>query len=88
MQVMLQASVLDGLALDPFAVGEDGLPTAEVDFGGREIAGALVAAGMVVMLDEGRDLPFEIAGQMVILEQDAVLEGVVLALDLALGLGC
>ncbi len=32
-------------------------------------------AGMVVKLDEGRDLPFEIARQVVVFEQDAVLEG-------------
>ena len=43
-------------------------------------------AGMVVVLDEGRDLPFEIAGQVVVLEQDAVLERLMPALDLALRL--
>src|SRR5215208_5469160 len=81
---MLQASLLYSLSLYPFAFGENGLPTAEVDVGGREIAEALVIAGMIVVLDEGGDLPFEIAGQVVILEQDAVLEGLVPALDLAL----
>lgn len=72
---MLQASPVDGVALDPFAFGEDGLPAAEVDIGGRQVAEALMVAGIVVMLDEGRNLPFEIAGHIVILEQDAVLEG-------------
>ena len=43
-------------------------------------------AGMVVMRHEGRDLAFEIAGQVVMLEQDAVLERLMPALDLALGL--
>lgn len=81
---MLQASLLDGLALDPFAFVEDGLPAAEVDVGGREIAEALVRSDMVVMLDEGRDLPFKVTGQIVIFEQDAVLQGLVPALDLAL----
>ena len=38
------------------------------------------------VLDEGRDVSLEIAGQIVILEQDAVLECLVPALDLALGL--
>ncbi|KQZ96021.1 hypothetical protein ASD64_17795 [Mesorhizobium sp. Root157] len=38
------------------------------------------------MLDEGRDLPLEIAWQEVVFEQDAVLERLVPALDLALGL--
>ena len=43
-------------------------------------------AGMVVMSHEGRDLAFEIAGQVIVLEQDAVLERLMPALDLALGL--
>jgi hypothetical protein len=29
------------------------------------------------MLDEGIDLPFEISGQIIVVEQDAVLEGLV-----------
>ena len=47
---------------------------------------ALVIAGMVVMSHEGRDLTFEIAGQVIVLEQDAVLERLMPALDLAVGL--
>ena len=43
-------------------------------------------AGMVVMSHEGRDLAFEIAGQVMVLEQDAVIERLMPALDLALGL--
>ena len=39
------------------------------------------------MFDEGADLPFEISGQVVVVEQDAVLQGLVPALDLSLGLG-
>ena len=86
MQLMLQATVCDCLALDPFAFEEDGLGPSEVDVGRGEIAEALVIAGMVVMRHEGRDLTFEIAGQVVVLEQDAVLERLMPALDLALGL--
>jgi hypothetical protein len=86
MQVVLQATIGDGLAFDPFAFEEDGLSASEVDVSRSEIAEALVIAGMVVVLDEGRDLAFEIAGQVVMLEQDAVLERLMSALDLALGL--
>ena len=86
MQLMLQATVGDCLALDPFAFEEDGLSPSEVDVSRREIVQALVIAGMVVMRHEGRDLAFEIAGQVVVLEQDAVLERLMPALDLALGL--
>ena len=85
MQLMLQATVCDCLALDPFAFEEDGLGSSEVDVGWREIAQALVIAGMVVMSHEGRDLAFEIAGQVIVLEQDAVLERLMPALDLAEG---
>ena len=42
---------------------------------------------MVVMLDEGDDRRFKIALQVVIFEQDAVLEDLVPALDLAVRLG-
>jgi hypothetical protein len=84
---MLQASLLDGLALYPFAFSEDGLSTAEVDVGGGQVAEALVISGMVVVFDESGHLPFEIIWQLGIFEQDAVLEGLVPALDLALRLG-
>ena len=60
---MQQAALLDGLAFDPFAFGEDGLTPAEVDVGRGEVIDALVIAAVIVVLDEGRHLPFEIAGQ-------------------------
>ena len=41
---------------------------------------------VVIVLDERLDLRFEIAGQIIIFEQDAVFEGLVPTLDLALGL--
>ena len=63
MQVMLQTTICDGLAFDPFAFEEDGLGPPEVDVSRSEIAEALVIASMVVVvLDEGGDLAFEIAG--------------------------
>ena len=44
-------------------------------------------ASVIVVLNEARDLGFEITGQIIVLEQNAVLERLVPALDLALGLG-
>ena len=44
-------------------------------------------APMVVVLDKGGDLGFEIAGEEVVFEQNAVLQGLVPALNLALSLG-
>jgi hypothetical protein len=73
------------LALDPFAFEEDGLSAPEVDVSWGKIVEALVIAGMVLMRHEGRDLAFEVAGQVVVLKQDAVLERLMPALNLALG---
>ena len=70
-QLVLQATICGCLAFDPFAFEEDGLSATEVDVGRSEIAEALVIADVVVVLDEGGDLTFEIAGQVVVLEQDA-----------------
>ena len=86
MQLMLQATVCDCLALDPFAFEEDGLSAPEVDVSWGKIIEALVIGGMVVMRHEGRDLAFEVAGQVIVLKQDAVLERLMPALDFALGL--
>ena len=41
---------------------------------------------VIVVLDEARDLGFEITGQIIVLEQNAVFERLVPAPDLALGL--
>ena len=84
---VLQAAMFDGLSLDPFALFDDGLGPAEVGVGGRHIVQALVVAPMIVMLDERLDLTFEVSRQEVVFQEDAVLEGLVPALDLALGLG-
>jgi hypothetical protein len=46
-----------------------------------------VVAPVVVVIDEGIDLRFEVTGQEVVFQQDAVLQGLVPSLDLALGLG-
>ncbi len=88
---MLQAPILECLSLDPFSSFDDSGSPAEVGIGRRHIVEALVVALVVVVLDEGLDLLFEIAGQEVVLQQHAVLERLVPAFDLALSLrmeGC
>ncbi len=72
---VLQAPVLDGLPFDPFALFDDGLGLAEVGVGWGRVVEALVVAPVVVMLDEGCDLGFEVAGQEVVLQEDSVFEG-------------
>ena len=54
---MLQAPMFDGLSLDPFTLFEDGRRPAEVGVGERHVFQALVVALVVVVLDEGLDLP-------------------------------
>ena len=46
----------------------------------------LVIADIIVMLDEGIDLLFEISWQIVVVDQDSVLKDFMPALDLAQGL--
>ena len=84
---VLQAPKLDGLALDALALFDDGCCPAEVGVGRCHVGQALVVTLVVVVLDEGLDVGFEVAGQEVVFQQDAVFQGLVPALDLALGLG-
>ena len=56
---MLQAPMFECLSLDPFSSFDDGGSPAEVGIGGRDVVEALVVALVVVMLDEGLDLPFD-----------------------------
>ena len=84
--VVVQAAQSDGLSFDPFAFDEDGFAAAEVDVSRGEIVEALVVSAMIVMFDEGRDLGFEVFLKEVVFEQDAVLERLVPAFDLALRL--
>ena len=78
---MLQAAFLDCQFLDFLPFSDDGFVTPKVDVGGCDVVNALVIALMIVVIDEGFDLGFEIAGQEVILKQDAVFERLVPALN-------
>ena len=81
---MLQAAVLNGFAFDCLPSLQDGLPATGVDVGRGEVVQAFVVAPVIVVIDEGTDLGLEIAWQIVVLQQDAVLECLMPALDLAL----
>jgi hypothetical protein len=81
---VLQSSVFDGLSFGPFALKQDGLAAPEVDVGWGEIVDALVITPVVVIGDERIDLGFEVAAQIVVLDQDAVLERLMPALDFPL----
>ena len=84
---MLQATVCDGGSLMRLRSARIVCGSAEVDVSRREVVDAFMIADVIVVLDEGGDLPFEIARQVIVVEQNAVLQGLVPALDLSLGLG-
>ena len=84
---MGQAAFVDSQVLDPFPSVDDVPVSSEVDVGGCEVAEAFVISAVIVALDEGTDGGLEITWQIVVFEQDAVLQGLVPSLDLALGLG-
>ena len=60
---MKQASILDCLSFDALPFGEDLSGPAEVDIGRVQVLQALVIAPVIVVLDEGPDLGFEITGR-------------------------
>src|SRR6202044_1507347 len=84
---MLQAAVCDCGPLDTSAFCEDGVRSTEVDVSGREVVDALMIADVIVVLDEGVDLLLDISRQIIVVEQNAVLQGLMPTLDLSLGLG-
>src|SRR4051812_5588557 len=83
---MPQAAVGERLSFDPLPFEQDRLPASKVDVGGGEVIQALVSARVIVALHKGPNLRLQIAGQVVVLQQDAVLQRLMPALDLALGL--
>jgi hypothetical protein len=65
-----QATPVDGPAFDARAFAQDGLPPAGVDVGRGQVAQAPMVAPVVVALDEGPDPRLEVAGQVVVPEQE------------------
>jgi hypothetical protein len=55
------------LSFDPFPFDQNGLAPPELDVGGRQVGDALVISQVIVVSDEGLDLGFEIAWQVIVL---------------------
>ena len=81
---MLQAAVLDSQFLDLVPLSDDGFVAPKIDVSRCDVVQALVVALVVVVIDEGPDLMFEIARQIVVFEENPVLHGLMPALDFAL----
>ena len=84
---VMQAPGLDSLSFDPFSLFRDGLSPSEVDIGRGQIIDALVIAVVVVVIHEGFIAGFKISGEEVVIQQEAVLQGLVPSFNLALSLG-
>jgi hypothetical protein len=82
-----QATMFDSFLFDAVSFLQNRLAPAEVDVRWGQIFQALMVTLVVVVLDEAPDLRFEIARQVIILQQYSVLERLMPTLDLALGLG-
>ena len=82
--LMVQAAVLDGQFFDPVPPFDDGDVAAELGVDGRDVAEALVLAVVVIVLDESADLAFKVPRQIIVFQQDAVLQRLMPAPDLAL----
>lgn len=74
---MMQASLFDGFAFDPLSLLDDGFCSAEVDISRCGVVQALVIALVIILFDERFDQRFWIAGEVMVLQQDAVLERLV-----------
>ena len=79
--------MFDSFLFDAVSFLQNRLAPAEVDVRWGQIFQALMVTLVVVVLDEAPDLRFEIARQVIILQQYSVLERLMPTLDLALGLG-
>ena len=69
----MQAARFECLSFDPFSLFQNGFIPSEVDVRRRDVVQALMVALVVVVIDEGFDLRFEITRQEVMFQQDAVL---------------
>ncbi len=83
---MLQAAFLDCQFLDLVPFSDDGFVAPKIDVCRCNVVQALMVSFVIVVIDEGPDLTFKIALQVIVLQQYPVLHGLMPALDLALGL--
>jgi hypothetical protein len=59
------------------------LATPEVDVCGRKVVDALVVSLMIVIINEYLDLRFEVYREEVVVQENAVLQGLMPSFDLA-----
>ena len=67
---MLQAALLDCQFLDLFPFPNDGFVAPKIDVSRCDVVQTLMVSFVVVVIDEGPDLAFEITGQIVVFQQN------------------
>lgn len=80
---MQQPAVSGCLLLDLLSHLQDFDSAAEVDASGGQVGQALVIAMVVMVIGEGTDLSFEVAGQVVVFQQNTVRHRLMPPFDLA-----
>ena len=82
--LMVQVAIFDGAFFDAFSPFYDGRGAPEVNVCRGNVTETFMVALMIIMLNEGADLVFQMPRQIIVLQQDAVLERLVPTLYLAL----
>lgn len=86
LELMVQATGLDGHFFDLFSPFDDSGVPAKVGIDRGDVVQALVVAKVVVVIDELSDLFFQVTRHVIVLQQDSVFQRLMRTLDLALGL--
>ena len=71
---MVAAALFDGTSFDLLSHVQNVLTAAKVDVGRREVVEALMVAAMIVVVDEVCDCALQIAGEIVVFEEDPALQ--------------
>ena len=71
---MLQAALADCLFLDFCPFSDDGFVSPKIDLSWCDVVQALVISLVVVVIDESLDLAFEVAGKIVVFQQNTVFQ--------------
>ena len=72
--LVLQAAGLDGHSFDVLPPLQNFELSPKIGVCRSDVRQALMEAAVVVLIDEGRDLGFQVSRQEVVFQQDAVLE--------------
>ena len=84
--MLLQLAFSDCLFLDLLSNLQDFRAASVIDICGCQVGETLVVTVVVVVIDKGTDLLYQVTRQLVVFQQDAVLHCLMPPLDFALGL--